>query len=153
MTNFKDLVTEKEAEFWDLTRRMDVDKDLLYLKEYIMRDKDKKIVPDIINITLPDIAIFAAEIMSRLGEATERVIVTSEDKGFDTAEVEEFQKAAFASADDRRRRQGLPLVNIHTDEQVCVRGRAARRVLFRMKDGILIPDITPWDTRFVTYDY
>ncbi len=153
MDNFRDLVTEKETEDWDLTRRMDVDKDLLYLKEYIMRDKDKKIVPDIINITLPDIAIFAAEIMSRLGEATERIAVTSENKALDTAEIEEFQRAAFDAADDRRRRQGLPAVNIHTDEQVCVRGRAARRVLFRMKDGILIPDITPWDTRFVTYDY
>ncbi|KKN31124.1 hypothetical protein LCGC14_0826980 [marine sediment metagenome] len=153
MPNFKDLVDEKEKEFWDLTRRMDVDKDLLYLKDYVMRDKDKKIVPDIINITLPDIAIFAAEIMSRLGEAVERVVVTSENKGLDTAFIEDFQKAAFAAADDRRRRQGLPQVNIHTDEQVCVRGRAARRVLFRLKEGVLIPDITPWDTRFVTYDY
>ncbi|KKN60875.1 hypothetical protein LCGC14_0527460 [marine sediment metagenome] len=153
MPNFKDLVSEKEAEFWDLTRRMDGDKDLLYLKDYIMRDKDKKIVPDIINITLPDIAIFAAEILSRLGEAVERIIVTSENKGLDTAFIEDFQRTAFASADDRRRRQGLPGVNIHADEQVCIRGRGARRVLFRTKNDTLITDITPWDTRFVTYDY
>ncbi|KKL23862.1 hypothetical protein LCGC14_2421130, partial [marine sediment metagenome] len=71
--SFLDIVKEKESELWDLTRRMDGDRDLLYLKDYVMRDKDKKIVPDIINITLPDIAIFAAEILSRLGEATERI--------------------------------------------------------------------------------
>ncbi len=152
--SFLDIVKEKESELWDLTRRMDGDRDLLYLKDYVMRDKDKKIVPDIINITLPDIAIFAAEILSRLGEATERISVTSENKSLDTATIEEFQRAAFDSADDRLRRQGLPSVNVFTDEQVCIRGRAARRVLFRMgADGVLVPDITSWDSRFVTYDY
>ncbi|KKK65208.1 hypothetical protein LCGC14_2976470, partial [marine sediment metagenome] len=153
MANFLDLVKEKESEFWDLTRRMDGDKDLYYLKDYVMRDKDNQLVPNIINITLPDVAIFAAEILSRLGEATERIEVTSDNKGLDTAFIEDFQRAAFDGANDRRRRQGLPSLNIHTDEQVCIRGRAARRVLFRLVGDILIPDITPWDTRFVTYDY
>ncbi|KKM87608.1 hypothetical protein LCGC14_1267250 [marine sediment metagenome] len=153
MPSALDLVKEKESENWFLTRRQDVDKILYYLKQYVMRDKDKQIVPDIINITLPDVAIFAAEILSRLGSATERIVVTSENKSLDTDFIEDFQRAAFASADDRLRRQGKNPLNVHTDEQTCIRGRAARRILFRMKDGVLIPDITPWDTRFVTYNH
>ncbi|KKN75009.1 hypothetical protein LCGC14_0385110 [marine sediment metagenome] len=153
MPNYKDLVKEKESEFWDLTRRMDTDKGLQYLDKYVMRDKDNLIVPNMINITLPDTAIFFAEIVSRLGDATEQIKVTSESKSLDTASIEEFQKAAFSAANDRRRLQGLNPLNVHTDEQVCSRGRAGRRVLFRLEDGVLIPDITPWDMRFVTYDF
>ncbi len=44
-------------------------------------------------------------------------------------------------------------LNVHTDEQVCSRGRAGRRILFRIEGGVLVPDITPWDMRFVTYDF
>ncbi len=153
MPNYLDLVKEKESEFWNLTKRMDGDKSLQYLDKYVMLDRDGKPIPNMINITMPDTAIFSAEILSRLGDATQRIAVTSEDKKFDTAYVENFQETAFDAANDRRRRQGLLSLNVHTDEQVCIRGRAARRILFREKNGVLIPDITPWDTRYVTYDY
>ncbi len=153
MPNYLDLVKEKESEFWNLTRRMDTDKGLQYLDKYVMRDKDKKLVPNMINITLPDTAIFFAEIVSRLGDATEQIKVTSENKSLDTAFIEDFQRAAFSAANDRRRLQGLSPLNVHTDEQVCSRGRAGRRILFRMENGVLVPDITPWDMKFVTYDF
>ena len=153
MPNYLDLVKEKESEFWNLTRRMDTDKGLQYLDKYVMRDKDNVAVPNMINITLPDTAIFFAEIVSRLGDATEQIKVTSESKSLDTASIEKFQKASYSAANDRRRLQGLPSLNVHTDEQVCARGRVGRRILFRMEGGVLIPDITPWDMRFVTYDF
>ncbi len=153
MPDFLALVTEQESVNSRLLKRMDEDKKLQYLDKYIMLDKDGLPVPNMINITLPDTAIFSANILAALGSATERIIVTSEDKGLDTAFIEDFQRAAFASANDRRRRQGLPPINSFTDEQVSIRGRTAHRVLFRMEEGTLVPDITPWDTRFVTYDF
>ena len=63
MPNYLDKVKEKESEFWNLTRRMDSDKGLQYLNKYAMLDRDGKPVPNMINITLPDTAIFSAEIM------------------------------------------------------------------------------------------
>lgn len=153
MANYLEKVKEKESEFDALTKRMDADKGLQYLDKYVMKDLDGDPVPNMINITLPDTAIFSAEILSRLGEATERIVVTSEDKNLDKDNIQDFQRAAFAAANDRRRRQGLAPLNVYTDEQTCIRGRVADRCLFYMRGDILIPDITPWDTRYVTFDY
>jgi len=96
--------------------------------------------------------VFAANVISALGTASEQGIVETENKGIDTKYVEDFQKAAFTSANARLQRQGKLPLNPFLDEQACIRGGAAARCIFRMKDGVLIPDITPWDTRFVTYE-
>ena len=57
-----------------------------------------------------------------------------------------FQNALFNMADRRAHSLGIARLNSSADTQLCIRGRAARRVLFI--DGR--PDIMPWDTRFVT---
>jgi len=86
-----------------------------------------------------------------LGATSESRIVESESKDFDTAYVEDFQKAAFEAANDRLLLQGGFELEPFFDEQGCIRGRGAARCLFRMDKGILVPDITPWDSRFVYY--
>ncbi len=145
-------VREKESEQAELTKRMDEDKDLLYLKKYVLKDLDDQEFPNIINITLNDAAVFAANVLSALGSTSQQVAVESGDLKLDTHYIEEFQKVATNAANARLRKQGLPSLNAHTDEQVSVRGRACKRCLFRMENGILIPDITSWDARYVTYE-
>lgn len=146
-------VKAKEEEQGDLIKRWDDDKKLQYLEKYVMRDKDDKVVPNIINVTLPDTAIFSANVVSALGKASQQGVVESDDKKLDTTYIEEFHDAGFASANARLKKMGRPELNPFFDEQVCLRGRGAARCLFRMGDeGILIPDIMPWDTRYVTYD-
>jgi len=134
-----------------LTTRMDEDVFLLREK-YIMRDKDKNPLPDIVNVTLNKVSLFAAFSTSELSKATQQVVVESDSKSLDTTYIEEFQEAAFASANDRLRRMGKPQLNPFFDVQNCFRGRCAARCLFRMEGDILIPDITPWDARYVTYE-
>ena len=150
--NYLQAVKDKEVEFNELTARMDADKDLLYLKKYILKDLDGRTFPNIINITLNDAAVFAANVLSALGSTSQQVAVESEDLRLDTAYIEEFQKAAFNAANTRLRKQGSPPINPFFDEQLSIRGRAAARCLFRMEEDILIPDITLWDTRYVTYE-
>ncbi len=135
-----------------LYRRMLDDEYLVYLFEYVMQDADHKDVPNIINVTLNRPAVFAANIISALGSTSEQRVVESDDKNIDTAEIEEFQKAAFAQANDRLRRQGRPQINPFFDTQLSIRGRGAARCIFQMVDGVLDADISPWDTRFVTYE-
>lgn len=143
---------DKRAEFNELSARMDGDKSLLYLTKYQMKDKNKRPIPNIINVTLNDPAVFAWNVIASLGSAVEQIVVESEDKKLDTHYIEEFQRAAFASADERLRKQGKPELDPFIDEQNCVRGRSAARVLFRERNGVLIPDILPLDTRFLVYD-
>ena len=137
----------------DLTKRMDEDKDMLYLKKYVMMDAgEKNAIPDIVNVTLNRPALYAANVESALGKTTEQRVVESAVKDFDTAYVEAFLDAAFDAANERLIKRGEPTLNAHSDEQFCIRGRAAKRILFRMKDEVLIPDIANWDTRYFTYE-
>jgi hypothetical protein len=150
--NYYERVLEREIEQADLFKRMITDKDLLYLKNYVLRDKESKAVPDIINLTLNKPAIFAANVISALGATSQQTVVTSAKGSLDTHYIEEFQEAALNAADNRLQRKGQASLNSFTDVQLCIRGRAARRVLFRMDEGEIIPDIVSWDTRYVTHE-
>lgn len=146
------LVKEKKDDQSELESRWQADEDLLYLKKYVMTDARGHKVDDIVNVTLNRPAVFAANAISALGSASEQGVVVSNVDGFDTKYIEDFHGAGFDSANDRLRKQGKPLLNPFADTQFFIRGRTSRRILFRMEDGILIPDIACWDGRYVTYD-
>jgi len=164
MDNYYDRMTSKEDELGALYDRMKTDYGLLNLSKYVLSDKDGKAVPDIINVTLNKPAIFAANVFSSLGSTSQQTVVESSKGGVDAHYIEEFQDAAFNAANLRLQKRGQASLNSFADVQLCIRGRAARRVLFRLatgedvNDGLaeevgeLIPDITSWDTRFVTYE-
>ena len=135
------------------------------LKKYVLSDRAGKAIPDIINVTLNKPAIFAGQVFSSLGSCSQQTVVTSSKGSIDTHYIEEFQDAAFNAANLRlRKRGGQASLNYFTDVQLCIRGRAARRILFRLADkkdvedgnakeiGELIPDVNSWDTRYVTFE-
>ena len=154
---YAELVKAKEGEQGDLITRWDADKGLLYLSPYKMMDANgKNAVPDIVNVTLNIPGRFANDVVALLGSAKEQVIVETKDKALDTTEVEDFQKAAFGAANARLRMQGLWELNPWFDYHASNRGWCAARCLFRMGtnrtgETILLPDIMPWDSRYVTY--
>ncbi len=152
MADYKQKIKDVKDRLKGLTTRQDEDVTLLRAK-YVMKDKDDNDIPDIVNVTLNKVSLFAAFSTSELSKAVQQIVVESEEKKLDTAYIEDFQNAAFASANDRLRRMGKPHLNPFFDVQNCFRGRSAARCLFRVgEDGVLIPDITPWDARYVTYE-
>lgn len=152
MIDYIRLIKEKEEEEASLYKRMQVDSDMLYLKKYVMRDTHAHKVPDIINVTLNKPAVFAANVLSSLGGTSQQTVVEAGKESFDGHYVEEFQDAAYNAANARLQRRGFPLLNPFADTQLCLRGRTARRVLFRMEDDVLIPDIATWDGRYIRYE-
>ncbi len=147
------LVTEKEAENADLYLRMDNDRDLLWLKKFVMQDKDDKDIPGIVNLTLNDPVVFEAHVKAAMSSTSQQTVVLADAEDFDTEEVEAFQKAAWDAANARLRRQRkLPPLNSFFHEQLINRGRAGARCTFRWVDGVLVPDIVPWDMRWVSYE-
>ncbi len=150
MTDFLKLMKDREDS--GLEARWKADEDLLYLKKYIMTDTKGDPIVDIVNVTLNRPAVFAANVISALGSTSEQRVVESDVKDLDTKYIEDFQKAGFDSANDRLRKRGFPLLNPFADTQFSIRGGVARRILFRMEEGVLIPDIVSWDRRYVKYD-
>lgn len=145
------LVKDKMDENKDLYSRMDTDRDLVNLSAYTLKDTDGKSIPHAVSITLNDPAYFAANVETSLNNATEQVTVETDNKSLDATYIEDFIKAAFASANSRLIRQGRFALNPVFDQQMCRRGRGAARCLFRISEGELITDITPWDTRYVLH--
>jgi len=156
LANFFELVKEQELEMSELDKRYQIDVDLLHLTRYVMRgppdvDGIAHAIPGIVNATLNKPAIFGANVVSALGSVKEQVVVESQDEGFDTHSIEEFLEFARDGADDLLRKKRLPLLNPFADAQICFRGRVGRRILFREKNSVLIPDIMNWDGRYIRY--
>lgn len=151
--DYKQLVEDKKTELSSLHERQDNDRQLVELAKFTLKDVNDKAVPNSISVTLNDPAVFAANVESSLGKATEQVIVESDDKNLDTTYIEDVIKASFAAANSRLTRQGRFPLNPFFDQQMCRRGGGAARCLFRMnkKTGQLIADIVPWDRRYVYY--
>jgi len=149
--DYKKAVEDKKTELVGLHGRMDTDRELVELAKYALKDVNGKAVPNSISVTLNDPAVFATNVESSLGSATEQVIVESEDKNLDTAYIEDFVKACFNSANSRLIKQGKFSLNAYYDQQMCRRGRGDALCLFRMdkKTGTLITEIDEWDSRYV----
>jgi len=146
-------IKDKETELSDLYKRMDADRDLLYLSKYTLKDKRGKEIPGVINTTLNDPAVFHANVVAALGSTTQQRVVEGEglaDKA--TTYIEEFLEAAMGSANQRLRKMGGFELDPFFDDQFCIRGRAGFRCLFREDKGVVIPDVIPIDTRYFTYE-
>ena len=154
--DYPKLIKEQDEELSELDARMQTDSDLLHLTPYIMRSAPdingkRHAIPNIINTTLNKPAVFGANVVSALGAVKEQIIIESKDPNFDTHKAEEFLEAVFKAANNRLLNRGFALLNPFADAQLCFRGRTARRILIREEEGILIPDIMPWDGRYVRY--
>jgi len=152
MPDYPKLIKDRERELLGLYGRMDDDRKLLYLANYVMKDAKGKDVRDVVNVTLNKPSVFASNVISALNSTRQQVVVESDSSKVETADIEEFIQAAFDTANYARVNAGEAHLNFFADTQCCIRGRAARRVLFRIEDGVLKSDIQSWDTRFVTYE-
>ncbi|KKL20536.1 hypothetical protein LCGC14_2454460, partial [marine sediment metagenome] len=89
--NIHELITTTEAEFHQLFQRMDVDRDLLVMKPFVLEDGDKRDKPEVDNITLNDAKVFATRVQSNLLRSNMQPEV--DGKGLDdkyTTNVEQF---------------------------------------------------------------
>ena len=153
MATYLEKIREKDVEFTELDRRMREDTDLLYLRKYVMMDKDgKNPIPDVINATLNKPAVLAANVISSLGSVKQQLIVNTDNAKLDTTKIEEIIQACMDMANARNRKLKEPNINSAADVGLSIRGRHFRRVMFRMEDGLLVPDVMAWDGRYVRYE-
>ena len=153
LTDSKKLAEKKFGEMSDLITRMDTDADLVNLvaQHTQIPDVNGNAIPNSVYITLNDAALFAWRVEAALNSVVEQVSVTSDNKRFDTAYVEDFIRVYFKEADKLLPLKDLYPLNPFLDQQTCRRGRVAARVLTNIIDGELVTDITPFDTRYFTY--
>jgi hypothetical protein len=137
----------------DLYKRMDEDADLVNLvnNESYIKSASGNAIPNTVHIVLDDAARFAWRVESVLNSAIEYPVVEASKRGFDTDYVEDFISYFFRQIDEM-----LPLIDIEAlnpflDQQNVRRGRSAARVTIQYKDGKVIPQVVPYDTRYFAY--
>ena len=153
--NIHELITTTEAEFAQLHKRMDVDRDLLVMKPFTLEDEDKRDKPEVDNITLNDAKVFATRVQSNLIRSNMQPEV--DGKGLDdkyTTNVEQFFRDISLAFDDMIYARDMASLISYNIQQICQRGRLASRITLREKDGKLAPDsFLPMDTRYLVYKF
>jgi len=132
--------------------RQDVDEALYFLKPYKMMrlDSTNKEMEDVANVTLNDCLNYAVKAISILGGATMQAVIEGRklsDK--QTTLIEQFLSDLYYMIDEWLENKGIWGLGAFIDEQIMIRGHVAARPCLRIgEDGVLVPDVTPLDTRF-----
>lgn len=141
------------SDFTNLYSRMDKDKSLYYLDEYVMKGFDGQRVPNVINMTLNDPLTFAKKTISTLDGANMQTAVESDElKDRATTVIERFLEDIFRAIDDRLKNRDIAGLFHFNCEQICVRGGVVARCLMRMDGKDFVPDVLPIDRRFFVYE-
>ena len=151
-------IKKREQELEPLYTRMDRDRVSYYLEAFILKDEADNAVPNIRNITLNDPATYADQVIAALQGAEPQTVV--EGKGLKkladkkTTVVERFLDNYFLAADERLANLGIPGgLDGAVCGQISIRGWIAARSAPHMDgDGEFVPDVVPWDTRYVSYE-
>jgi hypothetical protein len=142
----------KRTDLKPIHDRQDVDEALYFLKPYkmMMLDKPSEEMPDVANVTLNDCLLYAVKAISILSGATMQPVIEGRkltDK--QTTSIEEFLADVYYMVDDWLENKGIWGLGAFTDEQIMIRGHVGARPCLRIgEEGLLIPDVTPLDTRF-----
>lgn len=150
------MISSREGEMNSLFSRMEQDKDLYYLKEFKLRDRHKRDIPDVTNITLNDPQTFANRSMSILIGARMQPEVSFPDKedkdDAKAAGIERWIKDYYTAADEEISLRALGDLYSFAVQQICLRGYVAARCINYTEDGRIVPDIFPMDTRYLVYE-
>jgi len=142
-----------EAKFQPQYDRMDISEKLYFLEKFVLTNlEDKQPTPNVQNVTLNDPKTYAKKAISALTKAEQVWDITGTRVKADLAPIEEFGDHALTEIDTRLTNMGEVELYPTQCERVCIRGSIAARVGVRGgKDGTVIWDVMPWDTRFFSF--
>lgn len=143
--------------WWEMSalfKRMDEDRKLAILDPYVMRNLDNSgPTPDVINVTMNEAKVFlgrSAAIMN--GANMQRIIFGKNLSDKDTTTLENFYHDIYYVNDLMVANAFAVSLYGFLIEQILLRGAIAARVLMREDGDKFLPDISPMDTRYFTYE-
>lgn len=148
-----EMIQTTESKFQSQYDRMDISEKLYFLEKFtLMNLEDSQPTPNVMNVTLNDPKTYAKKAISALTKAEQVWDITSKRVKDDLAPIEEFGDHALTEIDARLTNMGEVELYPTQCERVCIRGSIAGRVGIRAgKDGTVIWDVVPWDTRFFSF--
>jgi len=143
--------------WWEMSalfKRMDEDRKLAILDPYVMRNLDNSgPTPDVINVTMNEAKVFlgrSAAIMN--GANMQRIVFGKNLSDKETTTLENFYHDIYYVNDLMVANAFAVSLYGFLIEQILLRGSIAARVLMREDGDKFLPDISPMDTRYFTYE-
>ena len=153
------LVSDKEVDLKPRFDRMDIDRDLYHLTPFKLQDRHGREAPNVKNVTLNDPLVFANYIRSVIQGAENTPIVQSltaknKVKDKETSLIERFLVDLWAMATQRSKELNLEIAGLDAFfvEQLVIRGWLVARYLSWKEGEDFVPDLIPFDARYVTYE-
>ena len=151
------MIRDREGLLSKLFLRMDNDRKLYLLETFLLVDQLGRPLGNVANTTLNDPKTFAVRFIADLASAGMQIEIKGSKDGKDmtddeTSYIENFLRDMFTAIDERLANRDIPDLRSYWSEQVSIRGRLAARCLIRQNNGEVIPDVLPWDTRYLPYD-
>lgn len=150
------LHREKKADDAELYTRMDEDRDLVQNVNYVLKDKNNNDISGVLSMQGNRPQVFKANVEAALNDAEEKINIVSDDEKIDTSYVEDYARALFATANQKRRRQGKVNFEAVIDQFHCMRGSSGLAIICNKgidsdRGEYLDPEIVPWDRRYSTF--
>lgn len=146
-------IKDKEQEFSELYSRMDDDKDLIYNTDYTFEDYSGRAIPRAFSVTVPMAADFFKKVVSRLVTTSRQPIIDCHDNSLDISIIENFILDIDNEIDNYLLYRGWDAAFPANVSYACARGLCAEQHLWRIEDGVLIPDTRQLDTRRLTFEF
>ncbi len=153
MNELETLVKPVEGALAALWSRYDNDRILYDLEAYVMKQIDGAVMPKVVNVTLNAPQTFADKVISVVSGAISQIVVEGDSlKEKQPSIIENCLTDVFAAADERLSQVEYPLLNTFHAAQFTLRGKSSMRIALRMQGDEIVPDIVPFDSRYLSYD-
>ena len=149
------LVESKLKEMKPLFDRMDEDEGLYLLKPFKMRTLDDKAdEKGVSNVTLPDPLNYSKKAIAITGSYQKQTVIEGKDlTDKQTTKIEKFLDDVFYMVNEWLPKRGIPSLDAFINEQACNRGRIGARSAIKLDgEGSIVPDVVPFDTRWLPFD-
>jgi len=149
------LVQAKLKEMKPLFDRMDEDEGLYLLKPFKMRNLDDSgDEKDVANVTLPDPLDYSKKAIAITGSYQRQTVIEGKDlTDKQTTKIEEFLDDILYMVNEWLPKRGIPSLDAFINEQGCNRGRIGARSAIKLDgQGSIVPDVVPFDTRWLPFE-
>jgi len=149
------LVQDKLKELKPLFGRMDEDEGLYLLKPFKMRNLDGSAdEKDVSNVTLNDPLLFANKAIAITGSYQKQTVIEGKDlTDKQTTKIEKFLEDIFYMVNEYLPKRGIPGLDAFINKQACLRGRIGARSAIKLDgEGSIVPDVVPFDTRWLPFE-
>jgi hypothetical protein len=133
--------------FVALNKRYVVDQGLYYLNDFVMQDKNKEPMPNVMNVTTNDPGTLADRCVATLQTAKSRMEIIGEIEKSQSSELEKYHKQTFNNNDETLSWKYIEPLKFSVNWYDCVRGSSIVRTLFYYDSitGDMLPEFMPID--------